>query len=329
MADDEVPITAAGASTPVYGQLSAFVAENETISAYLERVELYFDVNDVPEAKRVSVLLTVIGPTVYTLLRSLVAPSLPREKTFVQLKTVLKDHFEPQPLVIAERFRFYRRNQTWTETVLEYAAELRRLATTCDFGAFLNSALRDKFVCGLRSEQIQKSLLTEADLTMARAVELAHGREAAARDAKDIKGPASTTLSKLSHGSTTATDRGSTPTTMSCHRCGKTNHSSQDCKFKSATCHACGQKGHIASVCRRKSGSKHTPRRRRENRVKHLETREPAEEELNLAAVEVMTNFDSDYRATQPIVVEMDISGQRVPMELDTGAAVSVMSHST
>ena len=101
------------------------------------RVELYLDVNSVQEDKRVPVLLTVIGPSAYATVRSLVAPDKPRTKTYDQLEAVLKSHYEPKPLVIAERSKFYRRTHNATETVLEYAAELRRLAITCDFGTFL------------------------------------------------------------------------------------------------------------------------------------------------------------------------------------------------
>ena len=33
-------------------------------------------------------------------------------------------HYNPKPVVIAERFQFHRRNQAPTETVAEYKAEL-------------------------------------------------------------------------------------------------------------------------------------------------------------------------------------------------------------
>lgn len=57
-------------------------------------------------------------------------------------------------------------------------AELRCLSTHCKFEGFLDEALRDRLVCGLRNEAIQKKLLTEADLTLTKAVELAVRMEA-------------------------------------------------------------------------------------------------------------------------------------------------------
>ena len=42
-----------------------------------------------------------------------------------------QQHLCPKPLEIAERFRFYKRNQQERETVLAYAADLKKLATHC------------------------------------------------------------------------------------------------------------------------------------------------------------------------------------------------------
>lgn len=78
-------------------------------------------------------------------------------------------------LVIGERFQFYQRCQKPKESIAEFAAALRRLSIRCEFGAFLNEALRDRFVCGMWSEAIQKKLLAEDGLTVARAKKLRKG----------------------------------------------------------------------------------------------------------------------------------------------------------
>ena len=48
------------------------------------------------------------------------------------------------------------RNQAPGEPVADYMAELRHLAMHCKFEAYLEEALRDRLVCGLRSEGVQK-----------------------------------------------------------------------------------------------------------------------------------------------------------------------------
>lgn len=40
----------------------------------------------------------------------------------------------------------------------QYLAVLKKLAEKCDFTDFLNPALHDKSVCGLRDENIQRKL---------------------------------------------------------------------------------------------------------------------------------------------------------------------------
>ena len=91
----------------VLGSLGQFNPARDNIASYLERVQLYFEVNSIGEDRRVPIL---IGAETYETLRSLLAPALPREKTFKDLVEILKKHYDPQLLVIAERYRFYQRS---------------------------------------------------------------------------------------------------------------------------------------------------------------------------------------------------------------------------
>ena len=77
-------------------------------------------------------------------------------KSLDQVTKVLLNYYEPKPLVISERFNFNRRSQESNESIQDYIAELRRLTVHCELGNFLDDALRNRFVCGLRSEAMQK-----------------------------------------------------------------------------------------------------------------------------------------------------------------------------
>ena len=124
------------------------------------RLQQYFKANGITnEEKQVAVFLIVIGSHLYKLLRNLVSPSKPAEKTYEQLTAVIKQHLVPKPIVIAERLRFHKRMQKSGESISRYLVSLKQLA-------FLDEALRDQLVCGLRSEAIRKCLLTEADLDL-------------------------------------------------------------------------------------------------------------------------------------------------------------------
>ncbi|CAL9699707.1 unnamed protein product [Knipowitschia caucasica] len=108
--------------------------ESGEIWTYIERFENYVLANEINEAKKVPVLLSVIGPKTYGLLRSLIAPAKPGENSYDDIVKVLKGHFAPKPLVIAERFRFHKRNQEEGESVAQYVAVLKGLSEHCEFG---------------------------------------------------------------------------------------------------------------------------------------------------------------------------------------------------
>ena len=136
---DEVGVMARA----MYGTLHEFQPDVEPIKAYLERAIVFFEANRIAAGKRVPVLLSAIGPKIYSLLQSLTSPALPHEKSFDELATILQSHFQPKPLLIAERLHFHCRDQAADESIAEYVAELRRLSTNCEFGDALNDALRD------------------------------------------------------------------------------------------------------------------------------------------------------------------------------------------
>lgn len=156
-------------------------------------------------------------------------PKKPEDKTLDELSVLLKKRFDPEPVVIAERFQFYQRTQGSCESVSEFLASLRKLATRCKFGMFLPSeALRDRLVCGLNSESIQKALLAKQDLTLESALETALSMESAAKKAREMKdksGQATGSVHKLSNkGSQGSSPKSSTPAKF-CSHCGCGKHS--------------------------------------------------------------------------------------------------------
>ena len=322
----------------VLGRLQEFDPKVDNISRYLERLELYFEANAVEAGRKVSVLLTVIGAQAYDTLHSLLAPTLPRNTSFEDLIAALKSHFDPTPLVIGERFHFYKRSQRANESVAEFLADLRRLCIHCEFGDFLNQALRDRFVCGIRSETIQKRLLAEDGLTVTNALTIAQGMEAADKNSKDLKGGGEN--SSVSDGMNFAGAKGGKA--KACFRCGR-RHEERTCKFKDAECHKCGKTGHIAPVCR--SESKHQsshpkptgpppsqarkPRphfKKKSGGTRWLDTNESPDRGERVSLYTVKNN---SVGAQPPIVVDMELDGKITTLEVDTGATVTVMSEKT
>ena len=230
--------------------LQEFDAANDTITRYLQRVTLYFTANEIKAELQVPTLLSSIGASTFDRLCDLLAPTAPETKTLAELTTLLQKHFEPPRVVIAERFNFQKREQAAGETIAKYDAALRKLATHCGFGDDLENRLRDQIVCGIRKESDQTRLLTEADLTYKRTIEVIRSFEAADKTAKSLRRvgevfqvPRKPVLVPAD------SPRIRTPPQEQPRGCGG-KHKPSDCRFKEATCHYCKKPGHIAKVCR-------------------------------------------------------------------------------
>ena len=110
-----------------------FDGSKEDWLQYEERLG-HFSANDITEApKKRAVLLTVIGPATYKVLRNLVSPEKLGEVEFSELVKTLSEHFSPAPSEIVECFKFNSRIRKSGESVSTYMAELHALAANCNF----------------------------------------------------------------------------------------------------------------------------------------------------------------------------------------------------
>ena len=75
-------------------------------------------------------------------------------------------------------------NEAKKEGITEHMAGLQQVAKNCNFGSYLDTALRDQLVCGLRDTVIQRELLCFQNLTLGKALERARAMEAVAKEAK-------------------------------------------------------------------------------------------------------------------------------------------------
>lgn len=255
------------AAKQYFGQLSNFQQDSDTISAYLECVQIFFNANGIEEDKqKVPIFLNAVGAWTYALLRDLLSPAKPTAKSFEELQKALTDHFEPKPLVIAEHFYFHQRTQGTNESMLEYVAELWWLATHCEFGAFLQDTLPDRLVCGLRNTAAQKNLLSEENLTLEKAIWVVQSLEMANKNAKKLKADdaAATPIYRTGHYRHAKPPKQPT-NTKTCYRCDDTGHIATTCRYHDAECKKCHKKGHLARVC--KNGSR--PPQQKTNTKEH------------------------------------------------------------
>ena len=138
------------------GSPEAFEPSTNDWRLYAQRFEHFLLANGVTvNSKRLHLLLALIGNSTLKLLANLVAPWKPGELSYTQICEQLDKHFSPKHVKIAERFCFHNRRQKSGETVADYLADLQKLAIHCEFGEFLEDALCDRLVCGLKDKAMQ------------------------------------------------------------------------------------------------------------------------------------------------------------------------------
>ena len=247
-----------------------FDPASTNISRYLERLEQHFIAKGVPAdtgerfISRVT-LISVTGSKAYDVLSDPCSPEAPSEKTHGDVATILKDQSAPTKVLIAERYRFHNCIQLEGESVSTFATKLKYLASTCNFGTHLNEALRDRLGCRLRNEEIQKKFLTEEhnfDETLIKAL----GAKAAEKDVAAFSQEDASAVNKLdSDGHQTFRPRRTRRPL--CKGRGKKplnqvqNNSTSECLTcgkRGHPCHTCGQSGHITDACKSKSQKIHT-----------------------------------------------------------------------
>lgn len=118
----------------------------------------------------------------------------------------------------------------------------------------------------------------------------------------------------------------SSSTRKKCYRCtGKKNHNANDCHFKNSKCHNCGKVGHIKKACRAKvqtqpvaNKANTSDKQKLNEHTRYVEAEEP---ELEMFSV-----YNVAGKSKQAFTANFTVDKKTVNMEIDTGAAVSIIS---
>ena len=155
-----------------------------------------------------------------------------RELKFKDICDTLNKHFSPQPIKIAERYHFYDRKQAEGESAADYQAQLRQLASSCQFEVFLDEALCDRLVWGVREPGVQRRLLAEADLTFKKEFQLIQGMKAAAKNAEEMQRENS--IQQAAAATNVVRSADTRTKKLPCSRCLSTDHNQTTCKYRTA-----------------------------------------------------------------------------------------------
>ena len=98
---------------------------------------------------------------------------LPRTNYFADIVQLAQEHHNPKPSVIMRRFRFNTCVRQEGESITKFVTRLRDMASHCLYGDSATELIRDRLVCGVRDDTLQRTLLAVSRLTFDKAFELA------------------------------------------------------------------------------------------------------------------------------------------------------------
>uniref|UniRef100_A0AAG5D920 Retrotransposon gag domain-containing protein n=1 Tax=Anopheles atroparvus TaxID=41427 RepID=A0AAG5D920_ANOAO len=162
------------------GTIPEFIVNFDDWNVYSERLDQFFEVNEIPTEKRNAFLISSIGSDAYKSLRELCHPSLPKDRPFEELCELLRKQFSPQVAIFRERTHFYNATQNVGENVTQWYGRLKKLSVDCKFASNLEAVLLDKFITGLRPGQVLDRLCEENEtLQLEQALDIAINKECA------------------------------------------------------------------------------------------------------------------------------------------------------
>ena len=111
----------------------------------------------------------------------------------------------------------------------------------------------------------QRRLLAESKLTLAKALEIAQGMEAAAKEAQQLTSEISPPADSINFENRRHVERKNQRHEQTrCWRCNGQNHGASECRFRTEKCQKCEGVGHIARACRDDGSSQQTDQQRKE-----------------------------------------------------------------
>jgi len=331
-----------------YGSIEPFNGKKDEWEQYIERIEQFFLANELGEIvptdnnaaavtkrqeKRKAILLSLIGPETYSLLRNLVSPDKPADKSFHDITTALQNYYAPKPSSTVQRFKFNTTIRKPGESVAQFLSALRKVAEHCEF-TDLQERLKDQFLYGIQNDRMKKRLLQQENLTLQKAYDLALAQEMTENDMTVLSAPE--TVNKVQSSSSTSRPKfnKSNRNDKQCFRCGDASHLAPKCKHIKTECNFCHVQGHLAKVCfkkkRQESGRyqpQNTPNTRASRTTSTPHTAAYIEESSETE--DYTYNVSEISTKIPPIITTLTVDDKLVEFQVDTGSANTLISAST
>ena len=299
--------------------LETFDPAVESVDDYKEHFDFHCTATGVRQDRQKALFLSRVGREVFAKVKTLASPRSLADLGLPQIMELMQEHYKKDTIEIAERFKFFKRVQLDQETLANYLAELRKLAKHCNFGNYLDTALRDQLVCGLRDRKTQRELLCTPNLTLAMASEKARATETATRETQQLNPSPATTHNLAQRG-----------VGKECHRCGKVGHTADSCIHKDKRCHYCKKVGHLTSACFKKKSEQKALKKDKRSKPRKAHMVDADATESDEEAFDTSHNHihhNGCHGRSKKLTTTLLLNNVEIQMEVDTGAELSTIPY--
>ncbi|XP_071054966.1 uncharacterized protein [Onthophagus taurus] len=329
-----------------------FDPKNIEWTVHRGRLEQFFIANGIVEDRiKKAILINSLSQEPYKLVESYLMPKKLSDCPYADIISVLNKFYSKKNVIFAERHVFYAAKKDVYENVQSWAVRIKKLATNCEFEAFLETAMRDKFIVGIGDRKIIDRLFAEDDkLTFEKAVEIAElvesvldGYGVAASEAsggvsrfktepveeeilrldqrwhrnrgrgKSERGGHGTRFTRGQSGRAYAD---TTPTSAGASSARGDIHGGGG----AVRCYRCGNVNHRADRCKYKNYICNSC-----GKIGHLSAVCNSKRKVNYLDIS-LNNIKSNVELFKPIMVKITVLNKEYEFELDSGAGISVMS---
>ncbi|XP_046619689.1 uncharacterized protein K02A2.6-like [Neodiprion virginianus] len=330
---------------------------------FCDRLEQYFIANKITNAEeKRAILLSKVNAETYEEIAKICKPVKPKDKTYEEIITKVKDYLKPPASYLVYRYEFRLRKQSDGEGIKEYVTALKVMTDKCKFTNEDEQVL-DQMICGLRSKAITAELLKLEKPDLETALKKAMASEAASKGAEKLQ-ETNTEIQEVHmlsrgkfwrkqhegdhrQGQRTWTRRGRTfgrargtaraqqiPGGSACYRCGDSRHFVKDCMYReNVVYHTCGDKGHTARVCTHRAGKKDAEQKPRVGYVSECGSSSSSDGEMSRELSHMyIDNKRSLYSLyvpgktrVEPQYVTVEINKSKIKMEIDSGAEPAII----
>ena len=310
------------------GGISSFeIGERTTLGTrwtrWLRSFELYADGKAVKDPKqKKALLLHCAGVEVQDIFFTLTIPDPGEgEDEYSVAKGKLNTYFTPKVNITYERSQFRSLTQQHEESMDQFITRLRQKAVYCSF-TDVNENIKDQIIEKCKSTRLRRKLLEKDDLSLENVSQIARSLEQSEAQAVVLEGPVEN-VNKVGSRFTRKPQghvskfKNSTDKSQKCFACGYEGHIRTDpkCPAKGKKCRKCKKENHFEKCCKSK------PKRenfKKKDRVRQVD----ADESDSEYAFSVMgQNGKCD--------VNIKVGGVDVPVIIDSGATVNVVTRDT